>query len=66
MPSAQWKTGDVVRLKSGSVNMTVSRTDGDDVHVSWMEDGSKLRHDIFHRDMLMAAPTSAHRGPFTL
>lgn len=65
MTSAEFKPGDVVHLKSGSVNMTISRIEGDDVHVTWM-DGSKLNHDVFNKVMLMPAPKIAHRGPIVL
>ena len=35
--------GDVVRLKSGGVNMTVEKIDGQNVHCVWQREGETKR-----------------------
>jgi len=51
-----FKTGDVVRLKSGSPKMTIKGPDdsvGDDAWaVQWINRNGKLQSDSFHADML--------------
>lgn len=65
MAAREFKPGDVVRLKSGGENMTVSEVDGDDVHVTWMDNG-KLVHDVLKRFMLARPPNPLDRGPRVL
>jgi uncharacterized protein YodC (DUF2158 family) len=40
------EAGDVVRLKSGSPDMTVTKLDEENAACSWFENGN-VRHDIF-------------------
>jgi len=47
-----FKTGDVVRLKSGNPKMTVKAADGDAWAVQWIDRNGKLQSDSFHADML--------------
>ena len=49
---SDYKTGDVVRLKSGSPKMTVKGADGDAWAVQWIDRNGKLQGDSFHADML--------------
>ena len=58
---SEFKTGAVVRLKSGSPKMTVKGPDGDassgDAEniiwaVQWIDRNGKLQSDSFHQDML--------------
>lgn len=46
-----FKPGDLVRLKSGTDEMTVSKVEGDEVHVTWMRDG-QVHREIFNQAML--------------
>jgi uncharacterized protein YodC (DUF2158 family) len=51
--STELKTGDVVRLKSGSPKMTIKGPDGDTIWaVQWIDRNGKLQSDSFHEDML--------------
>ena len=51
----QWKTGDVVVLKSGSRAMTVSEIlDDGDVCVQWIEPGGEVKHGCFKPAMLQS------------
>ena len=47
-----FKTGDVVRLKSGSPKMTVKAADADAWAVEWIDRNGKLQSNSFHADML--------------
>ena len=53
---SEFKTGTVVRLKSGSPKMTVKGPDGDGEEiiwaVQWIDRNGKLQSDSFHQDML--------------
>lgn len=49
---SELKTGQVVRLKSGSPKMTVKGPDGDAWAVQWIDRNGKLQSDSFHADML--------------
>ena len=53
---SEFKTGAVVRLKSGSPKMTVKGPDGDGAEViwavKWIDRNGKLQTDSFHEDML--------------
>jgi uncharacterized protein YodC (DUF2158 family) len=49
---SELKTGQVVRLKSGSPKMTVKGPDGDAWAVQWIDRNGKLQGDSFHADML--------------
>ena len=55
---SEFKTGAVVRLKSGSPKMTVKGPDGDADGeniiwaVQWIDRNGKLQSDSFHEDML--------------
>lgn len=70
---AEFKTGEVVRLKSGSPKMTVKGPDGDGPQgtiwaVQWIDRNGKLQSDSFHADMLdifvpQARETRSSRDP---
>jgi len=67
MIMAEFKTGEVVRLKSGSPKMTVKGQDGEGPHgkiwaVQWIDRNGKLQGDSFHADMLDIFVPQA-RGP---
>ena len=47
-----FKTGDVVRLKSGSPKMTVKGADKDAWAVEWIDRNGKLQTNSFDADML--------------
>jgi len=47
-----FKTGDVVRLKSGSPKMTVKGADGSAWAVEWIDRNGKLQSNSFDADML--------------
>ena len=47
MTDPQFKTGDVVRLHSGGLKMTVERVEGDIVHCVWTDKDEKVRRDKF-------------------
>jgi uncharacterized protein YodC (DUF2158 family) len=61
MAAHDFKSGDVVRLKSGGENMTISEVDGDDAHLTWMDNG-KLVHDVLKHFMLGRPPNPNDRG----
>lgn len=48
----KFKTGDVVRLKSGSPKMTVKGQDDGAWAVQWIDRNGKLQSDTFPADML--------------
>ena len=48
----EFKTGDVVRLKSGSPKMTVKGADKDAWAVEWIDRNGKLQTNSFDADML--------------
>jgi uncharacterized protein YodC (DUF2158 family) len=58
--AGKWKTGDVVRLKSGGLPMTVAGpagvVDPDAVACVWQVGSAEQRH-RYHEDMLEAADT---------
>ncbi len=54
----KWKAGDVVRLKSGGVPMTVRSVEGEMALCQWFEKG-ELQSMKFHQDMLTRAAGSA-------
>lgn len=51
MPS-EWKTGDVVMLKSGGPDMTVQKVRGSEIDCHWFEAGTKLQSGVFNEDEL--------------
>lgn len=55
MASHKFKVGDVVRLMSGGVNMTVDQVEGDEIYVTWM-DGTQIRRDMLKAPMLTTPP----------
>jgi len=65
MSNQPFKPGDVVRLKSGTDEMTISKIEGDDVHVSWMRDG-KVHREVFNQAMLAPPHDPLNRGPFVI
>ena len=62
---SEFKTGEVVRLKSGSPKMTIKGPDGDAWAVQWIDRNGKLQGDSFHADMLDIFVPQAReaRGP---
>lgn len=64
-----FKPGDEVMIKTGGAPMTVSKVEGDEVHVTWM-DGTKLMNEVLVRHVLKRASTAqervAARLPFTV
>ncbi len=49
---ANFVAGDTVRLKSGGPLMTVNAVEDDDVHASWFDDKSVLKHSTFKESVL--------------
>ena len=54
MTMTNFKTGDVVRLKSGSPKMTVHTSDTGAVSCQWFDRNGKTQKDSFPPDMLEA------------
>ena len=56
MASDKFKCGDVVRLKSGGLDMTVADMRHPDpglVHLIWMDVNGCMRGDVLHEDLLV-------------
>lgn len=60
-----FKVGDACRLKTGTDEMTVSKVEGDDVHVTWMHDG-KVSTAVFSQAMLAPPYDPMDRLPIVI
>jgi uncharacterized protein YodC (DUF2158 family) len=47
-----FEIGDVVQLRGGSADMTVTHAGNEWVSVAWTNDGDELEREDFHRDAL--------------
>jgi len=56
------EAGDVVRLKSGSPDMTVTKLDEQNSSCSWFENG-QIRHDVFPTVTLVKDPSISPASP---
>lgn len=54
-PASPFKPGDVVRLKSGGLKMTVWKIDGNEVHCVWANDAGSFDRGFFRAIMLALA-----------
>lgn len=52
MADVEFKVGDVVRLKSGGLKMTIATIDGKDIYCKWFDKDTTLKDDYFVKEML--------------
>jgi uncharacterized protein YodC (DUF2158 family) len=52
MDNEEIKVGDVVKLKSGGLKMTIATIDGKDIYCKWFDKDTTLKDGYFVKEML--------------